>query len=566
MARRASFRRRLAIVALVLAAVPAIGLGVALIGINQNALEDTNRELLFAVIDDVGHAIDAELDTATLELGAIERALTRDELPAKQRVAAAGELAAASRVLSAVGFYDDTGARFDAVRKKGDTTPLPDTLITRNPAGRVLGTVVRTGALSYLPVTIPIHLEGATWYAYAPVSLAPLERRLVDLDGERFAGDLDAVFVVDRDRRIVAHANPELGGTTSQIDLLRDLGRAPASQQFLVFRAFGDMVGAVRSLQVVPLAVVAQVPTARAYASIGRMRWTVVIAVGLAVVLAAVAAILLSRRLTAPVGKLVAFSRELAARRFDAPMDVHTGDELETLGASMKDAATELAASEKRIVAEVAIRADLGRYLPSQLVDKIVSRAQSLELGGQRRTLTVLFADVASFTTLTEHESPEVVVTILNQLFTILTEIVFRHGGTIDKFIGDCVMAFWNAPDDQPDHARRALAAATDMLRWLEVGNEGWQARYGITIHLAIGVNTGEAIVGNVGSESRMTYTCIGDSVNVAARLESIARPQQILISRATMTAAADAFDYLPVGSQRLVGRAEPIELFEVSV
>jgi adenylate cyclase len=157
-----------------------------------------------------------------------------------------------------------------------------------------------------------------------------------------------------------------------------------------------------------------------------------------------------------------------------------------------------------------------------------------------------------------------VMVTILNQLFTILTEIVFRHGGTVDKFIGDCVMAFWGAPDDQADHAARAVAAAEDMQSWIEAGNEDWQRSYGVTIRLAIGVHTGEAVVGNFGSETRMEYTAIGDTVNVAARLEAIARPQQILVSEATRQAAGDDFEYVALGSRQVAGKSEAVELYEV--
>ena len=107
---------------------------------------------------------------------------------------------------------------------------------------------------------------------------------------------------------------------------------------------------------------------------------------------------------------------------------------------------------------------------------------------------------------------------------------------------------------------------ANDMLRWLEIGNEAWQARHGVTLRLAIGVNTGEVVVGNFGAKQRMTYTCIGDAVNVAARLEGIARPQQILVARATRDAAPDAADYRAIGAQRLSGRLDPIEVFEVAV
>jgi class 3 adenylate cyclase len=176
----------------------------------------------------------------------------------------------------------------------------------------------------------------------------------------------------------------------------------------------------------------------------------------------------------------------------------------------------------------------------------------------------VLFADVVAFTPMTDRLGAEQVVGLLNELFTILTEIVFRHGGTIDKFIGDCVMAVWGAATPMDDHADRALAAAEDMLRFLEVGNAAWQEKYGVTIELAIGVNSGEAIVGNVGSETRMEYTAIGDTVNVAARLEAIARPQQILVTLATKNRSHGGYDFGDLGDRLMTGRAEPVHVYEV--
>jgi class 3 adenylate cyclase len=243
---------------------------------------------------------------------------------------------------------------------------------------------------------------------------------------------------------------------------------------------------------------------------------------------------------------------------------VTTRDELALLAGAMRGAATDLAESEAQIRREVQIRSDLGRYLPAELVDKVVRREQDLALGGERRVVTVLFADVVAFTPLTEQRAPEEVVTILNELFTILTGIVFRHGGMVDKFVGDCVMALWGAHEPQEDHAVRALEAAEDMMHWLETGNVAWRERFGVTIQLAIGVHTGEVVVGNIGSKSRMEYTAIGDAVNVAARLEALARPQQILTTRATLDAAGDGFDVAEAGAHQLPGRSEPLTLFEV--
>jgi class 3 adenylate cyclase len=575
---RGRFGRRLAAAVLVLAIVPAAIVGWSLIAVNEDALEDTSRELLFSVIDDVGHTLDAAFAAPSLGLTAIANALTDDHAPAAERTALVRQLVAALPGLTAVGFYDQAGSRFDAARRIGDTTALPDTLPdelrrTAEAGGRALGAVVAGPAGARVPIVQRIDLRDARWYAYAPVSLAALDARVAEIARDRFGGRASSVFVVDRQLRVVSHPDPEQAqamAPAADVAILRGLSTTPAGQQFLVYASYpspaGTMVGAVRSLPSTPFAVVAQLPRSQAFASIPRMRWTVLGVLAIALAIAAAVALALARRMSAPIGRLVGFSHRLAARDFAATADVHTGDELEALAIAMTGAARALGASEAQLVEEAAIRADLGRYLPRQLVDRIVRREQSLELGGHRRTVTVLFADVASFTTLTESYPPDVVVTILNQLFTILSEIVFRHDGTVDKYIGDCIMAFWNAPDDQPDHAARALAAASDMLRWLEIGNEAWQANHGITIRLAIGVNTGEVVVGNFGSAHRMTYTCIGDAVNVAARLEGIARPQQILVSRATHDAAPTAVEYRAVGAQKLSGRIDPIEVFEVSV
>jgi class 3 adenylate cyclase len=267
---------------------------------------------------------------------------------------------------------------------------------------------------------------------------------------------------------------------------------------------------------------------------------------------------------TSPLEQLSAYAGAIARREFDSRIDIRTGDELSVLADAMSRAADDLRIGEQRLAREHAIRSDLGRYLPAELVDLVVRREQDMALGGAKRELTVMFADVVSFTPLTEKLTPTQVVALLNELFTIVTEIVFRHGGTIDKFVGDCVMALWGVPTAQPDHAARALAAAEEILSWLEAGNLTWQRKYGVRVQLAIGVNSGEAVVGNIGSERRMEYTAIGDVVNVAARLEAIARPQQVLLTEATRAMAGAGFRYTELGARTVAGRAEPLILFEL--
>jgi class 3 adenylate cyclase len=250
-----------------------------------------------------------------------------------------------------------------------------------------------------------------------------------------------------------------------------------------------------------------------------------------------------------------------------ARAQVHTQDELSVLGEAMERAAQDIQSGEARLLREEAIRQDLGRYLPREVVERVVKREQDMGLGGRSAQITVLFADVVKFTPLTETLEPAEVVSILNQLFTILTEIIFRHGGTVDKFIGDSVMAFWGAPDPSEDHAERAVEAAEDMMRWLEVGNASWSLEHKVEIELAIGVCSGEAVVGNVGSDSRMAYTAIGKIVNTAARLEAIAQPCQILIAGQTLALLPEGlFDVVPCGQQSFPHSDEVVTLYEVKL
>jgi class 3 adenylate cyclase len=470
--------------------------------------------------------------------------------------------------------YDAAGARIDAIVERGASLwPAPAALDPALAGGEVVyGEVAAWEGENRLTVVVPVRAGGRiTGHALSRISLRPVQERLALLADLRFHGRGETLLVVDRAQRVIAHVDPRLA---RRLPSLRGEGVVTALEG-----AAGGGVAAYREVTAVdgrrllatlvpvaglPFAVVAHVPREVAYEAHERTRRLVAITVALAAGLAALVAVVFARRLTGPIRALVGHAGALAARRFDERVAVRTRDELALLGAAMNDAAAELLRSEERERREAAIRADLGRYLPAELVEKIVRREQDMALGGRRQVVTVLFADVAAFTPIAEKLPAEAVVGILNELFTMLTEIVFRHRGTVDKFIGDCVLAMWGAPAPAEDHAARALAAAQDMLRWLEAGRIAWRDRHGVDVRLAIGVNSGEAIVGNVGSDTRMEYTAIGDTVNVAARLEQLARPGQILCTAATRAAAGGAFDFVPCGPRELTGRSGTVELFEV--
>ncbi len=570
---RLPFRLKLTSLAVVLAVAPLVAIGYLLIDVNARTVKTASRDIQLAAVEDIGRTVDAELGAVQDALDAVGRSLVAGQPDMALR------LVEASQAIDHAAIFDGVGRPVDVISEAGAARPeLPESLPAElrqhaTATGIATGAPLAFGDSVRVLLVVPVRGAGATWFAAAFASLDPIQRRVEELADTRFHGRERAVFVVDDQLRVIAEPNRERAlqlNSAAGVGLLARIQPGSLAHGLGMSGEFdgpeGKMVGSIRSLATRPWAVIAQVPRDEAYASLHRMRRIVLLAIGFTILIAVVAAVVVARHITAPIGALVRFAGELAARRFTSRVEVNTRDELSLLGAAMSHAAAELEASEVRIHREVEIRSDLGRYLPGQLVDKVVQRQQNMALGGERREVTVLFADVVGFTPLAERHAADEVVTILNEVFTLLTEIVFRHGGTLDKFIGDCVMAFWNAPTPADDHAVRALRAAEDMMRFLEVGNEKWQARYGVTIHLAIGVNTGEVVVGNFGSESRMEYTVIGDAVNVAARLETIARPQQILIADSVRLAAGDEFEYAPLGPHTLAGRAGQVELYEVQV
>jgi adenylate cyclase len=211
------------------------------------------------------------------------------------------------------------------------------------------------------------------------------------------------------------------------------------------------------------------------------------------------------------------------------------------------------ARSAERAQREATMRANFERYFAPSVAADIAGRDGAIESGGVRRPLTILFSDIRGFTALAESMPPDAIAALLSAYFTEMVDVIFEHGGTLDKFIGDAIMAQWGAPIAHPDDAERALRAAVDMQRAVRDINRRWAAEGRPSIGVGIGINYGEVFAGNIGSHRRLEYTVIGDAVNVASRLSSAAAPGEILLS--------DAF-HRQLGTKRpAVERAEGIEI-----
>ncbi|MDP1568699.1 MAG: adenylate/guanylate cyclase domain-containing protein [Vicinamibacterales bacterium] len=207
------------------------------------------------------------------------------------------------------------------------------------------------------------------------------------------------------------------------------------------------------------------------------------------------------------------------------------------------------------------------RYVSKDVFDQLMADPSRASLGGTRREMTVLFSDVRGFTALSERGEPEEIVRQLNEYFSRMVEVVFAHQGTIDKFVGDMVMALFGAPLDDPRHADHAVAAALGMETALEELNARWTAEGRATLDIGIGINTGEMVAGNIGSESIMSYTVIGDSVNLGARLESLTKEYgaRIIISARTRDRLQGRYDIRPLGEVVVKGRTEAVAIYQVT-
>jgi class 3 adenylate cyclase len=544
------------------------GLGLVVIDANEATLEDLARSRQHLALEDVTRAVEASLVHTEDALETIGRLVvdTPDEHVALIPSLVTSTVSGTSG-LDAVAIYAADGSSIEVVREAGSATQLPDSLHEElRDAAEEAGSASVVSEDATVLTVVPLRARGGiTGFVAARTSLDPIGTRLQALGERHFPSVAAPLLLVAEDGRVLAGAHDAPARVPDALTAGLEVARV-GSYAEIVGEGHDARLVTIERVEGRPLRVIVQEPTSVVFASVASLRRYVLGAVLLGVLASLALAYVLGRRLAAPIGPLLVQADHLAHRRFDQRVVIDSGDELAVLGHAMSRAAADLEESEARVQRELAIRHDLGRYLPNEVVERVVAREQDMGLGGQKRAISVLFADVVGFTPLTEKLPPEDTVKLLNELFTLLTEIVFRHGGTLDKFMGDSVMAIFGAPTEQRDHAARALACAEDMLRFLDTGNAGWQERYGVRIELAIGVSSGECVVGNIGSERRMEYTAIGDVVNTAARLEAIARPNQILVSAPTAEAAGDAFELLDRGERELPGKRAPVRLFEVCV
>lgn len=531
------------------------------------------------------------LARALAEARALGQVLARTELEATRREALMRAQLLAAELIDAVAVYDRQGRRLVVMRagERDDAAEgarwTPPEAVGERERAEVLARGYRAHEVAgearlWLALTVPAwgapadgadgDDEGPYAFLVVAVDVAPLSTLVRGL-GERHFDDPRRVRLIDQSQRVIAAADAsELGRSLRGSPATAGVsGEDPFRREIAYtvdYRSEADsgeaLIGAIVPLPELGWAALVEEAQVEAYAGVAAV-WRTAAAVGIAVALGALLiALVLGRRMARPVEAMAEATRRVAAGDFAVRIEAGGRDEIAETAGAFNTMTAELGRYRERLVEETRARESLSRFLSPDVVERIVGGKEALALGGERREVTVMFADVVGFTALADEREPEVAVAILNELFTIVTEIVFQHGGVIDKFIGDCAMAIWGAPEERPDDARRAVRAAEAILRWLEVGNAKWKKQLGREIELAIGIHSGQAVVGNIGSDKRMEYTAIGEAVNVAARLERLARPGQILMTRQTRERVGDEFASRSIGTYDIVGRARPSEIF----
>lgn len=206
------------------------------------------------------------------------------------------------------------------------------------------------------------------------------------------------------------------------------------------------------------------------------------------------------------------------------------------------------------------------KYVAPEVVTQLIKNPEKLKLGGERREISIFFSDIRGFTTFSEALTPEKLVHLLNEYLTAMTDIIMEHGGVVDKYIGDAIMAFWGAPIEQEDHALRAAKATIAMNEKLKIMQKKWEKEGYPNVEIGAGINTGPAVIGNMGSQNRFNYTAMGDTINLGSRLEGITKEYGVktIIAETTKNKLDGTFAIRELDLVRVKGKKEPIRIFEL--
>jgi adenylate cyclase len=415
------------------------------------------------------------------------------------------------------------------------------------------------GSVPVIAVAVPLLSDDAGHVTHSAVAVLKQDRLLKAVAD---AGIITS-YLVDSQGYLLAHPDQARAlkkENLGHLGIVKQLlsGAANNGQTRFVDPETGvPWFGAFKTVGFAGIGVISQVEEAKALEAARRVRRFSAIITGMVAIVAFVIVFFFSLSLTRPLVSLVAASDAIAAGQYDLQLKRGANDEIGDLTSAFNHMAQGLAEREK-------IKSAFSKFHSKDIADKILSG--ELNLVGERKKVTIFFSDIRSFTTISESMQPEEVVELVNGYMTRMVRIIFAHGGVVDKYVGDAIMAVYGTPQSFGDDALRAVSAALRMRAELVRFNESRAAQGKSTISIGMGMNTGDVVAGNIGSPERMEYTVLGDNVNLASRMESQTKEYQtdILVSTSTYLEIKDWIECVPRGTTKVKGKNEEVEIYEV--
>ena len=575
-------RGRFILILVLITLIPLLVTGYILTRINEQSIKLQIKEFQLSVSVQLTELTHSILDSACSELNEVSRVLNDTQLSADQVIRLISYKLSNSKNIHSVTIYNVEGTYLDSLVSSGagpgnfKAPDLPEETMSRIREGLCIpGEFFTDHDRIYLQIFKSWESgEKLQGYFRVITEITGLSARLRNIIHKRSFPRFDSAYIIDRDFKMIADsdrggdsltANERGSKMVAAIFTRRSLPTKNIGIAFDHVDATTEWLVNVNSIPRMNWILVTLQQKQRAYEPLYTLQKKIMLIGLVFILISGLIGALLGTHLSSPILKIASGARILAENNFKHRITgIRSNDEIGEVATAFNVLGESLEAYDARIKEEIAIRSDLSRYLTPELVDAVIERKADLSLGGKKEKVAVLFADIAGFTSISESKPPEQVVSILNELFTILTGIIFRNNGMIDKFIGDSVMALFGIPDSDENAPNDAVNAAKEMITWLEVGNKKWRKELGIKIELSIAVNYGEAIIGNIGSERRMEFTAIGDVVNTAAKIEKIALGDQILITEEVYGLLKDTTNTRPAGEFKLPGHEENVRLFEV--
>ena len=385
------------------------------------------------------------------------------------------------------------------------------------------------------------------------LQLNTIIKNAADVEGLLFA------FIVDNGKVIKAHTDHNMiGGTSKKVDNMENVTRKGDVTYFDYTVADGKHILNLSQPVMFKDKQLGEVHVGVSIDSIEQLvqkeRASVILITACIIFFGMVIAILLGFRYSRPISKLVLATQEIGKGNYRHKVGMVRNDELGNLAAAFDQMGEELWKNSL-------MQESFGKYVGSEVLEMILSNPERTWLKGHRNDATILFADVRGFTHYSDAKEPEDVVEELNEYFQIATRVIVRHGGYVDKFMGDAVLGIFGVPVYRKDHVERAVRAAIYLQNELKKANNNDNK---LLTSIGIGIDSGVVVSGNIGSQVKMEYTVIGDSVNVASRLNAFAGPGEVIISNTVYEQLKDMIEVEAFPLQEIKGKSEPVEIFKV--